>query len=422
MKKYLGVFLFLFISLNAQQIIDKVVAVVDNEIILKSELDFRVAMEAVQKNLDGEDPKLRDAILNQLIEEKLLYAQAELDSVTVKDEQINETLDNQIRYMTQQYGSTEKIEQMYGMPIEKIKRNLREDTKKSLMAQSVQQKKFGELQTSRKEVEEFFEQYKDSLGVVPEKYEVAHIFQNPKTGERIKKKAFDLAQTILDSLKKGADFTELAKKYSDDPGSASQGGDLGFAKRGVFLPEFEAAAYALAPNQISNIVETTFGYHIIQLLERRGESVHARHILIKPKSDDQADLASISFLNDLRDSIVKNVNTFEYYAKKYSDDKESAKYGGVLGTFETSQLEKPVLDQIYKLKEGEIGYPKRMDMDKFTYGYHILKLIKRVPEHRANLEQDFSEVKRLAEYYKKQKQYAQWIKELKDKIFWEIRL
>ncbi len=422
MKKYLAVFLFVFVSLNAQDVIDKIVAVVDNEIILQSELEFRVAMEAAQKNLDPKEPRLREAILNQLIEEKLLYAQAELDSIVVKDEQVIETLDNQIRYMTQQYGSQERIEQMYGMPIEKIKRTLRDDTRKSLMAQMVQQKKFGEMQTSRKEVEDFYESYKDSLGIVPEKYDIAHIFQNPKTGERIKNKALTLARSILDTLKKGADFAELAKKYSDDPGSASQGGDLGFAKRGVFLPEFEAAAFALAPNQISNIVETQFGYHIIQLIERRGESIHARHILIKPKADDQADLQAIEFLTDLRDSIAKGINTFEYYAKKYSDDKESAKYGGDLGVFETSQLEKPVLDQIYKLKEGEIGYPKRMDLDRFNYGYHILKLKRRIPEHKANLEQDFNEIKRLAEYYKKQKMYAKWMEELKGKIFWETRL
>ena len=422
MKKYFAVFLLVFTTLNAQQVIDKIVAVVDNEIILKSELDFRVSIEAAQRNVDANDPKLRDAILNQLIEEKLLYAQAELDSIVVKDDQVNETLNNQINYMIQQYGSQERIEQMYGMPIEKIKRSLRDDTRKSLMAQMLQQKKFGDVQDTRKEVAEFYDQYKDSLGVVPEKYEIAHIFQNPKTGERIKKKAYELAEALLDSLKHGADFAELAKKYSDDPGSSAQGGDLGFAKRGVFLPEFEAAAFALAPNQISGIVETQYGYHIIQLLERRGESIHARHILIKPKADDQADLQCIDFLNDIRDSIESGKNTFAYYAKKYSDDKETAKFGGVLGTFEKSQLEKSVLDQIYKMKEGEIGFPKRMDLDRNNYGYHIIKLIKRIPEHKANLTQDYAEIKRLAEYYKKQKLYADWMKELKSKIYWDIRL
>lgn len=420
--KYILFILLSFITINAQQVADKIAAVVDNEIILKSELDFRLTMEAAQRNLDPKNEALQKQILNQLIEEKLLYAQAELDSVTVKDEQVTEVLENQINYFIQQYGSKEKLEQIYGMPVEKIKRTMRDDTRKSLMAQSVQQKKFGELQVSRKEVEEFYDSFKDSLGIVPDKYTLAHIFQNPKTGEQIKKKAKDLAQSLLDTLKKGADFAELAKKFSSDQGSASQGGDLGFVKRGVLVPEFEAAAYSLSQNQISGIVETQFGYHIIQLLERRGDAVHARHILIKFNTDDQADLKAIEFLNELRDSIGTGKNTFEYYSKKYSDDKNTGKFGGELGTFEVNQLDKSLTDIIYKLHEGEISFPKRLEIDRNTYGYHIVKLLKRVPEHKANLDLDFGEIKRLTEYYKRQKLYAKWMEELKAKIYWEIRL
>ncbi len=408
--------------LFAQQVLDKIVAVVDNEIILQSELDFRVNMEAVQKNIKQPDDNLRRAILNAIIEEKLLYAQAELDSIKVTDDQVKQQLDYQINYFTQQYGSRERIEQIYGMPIEKLKRSLQDDIRKNLMAQLLQQKKFGQLESSRKEVEDFFEMFKDSLGVVPQKFQISHIFLNPKTGERVKKKARNFAQTLLDSIKKGGDFAELAKKQSDDPGSAAQGGDLGFVKRGVFFSEFEAAAFALAPNQISGIIESPVGFHIIQLLERRGDAIHARHILIKIKADDEADLAAIEFLTEIRDSIVRKLNTFSYYAKKYSDDKENAKFGGELGTFESSQLDKPLLDIIFKLKEGEISFPKRLEIDRNVYGYHIIKLDRRIPEHRADIETDYADIKRLADMFKKQKQYAAWIKELKEKIFWEVRL
>ncbi len=422
MRKLLIIFLLVYCSLNAQQVLDKVAAVVDNEIILKSELDFRANYEAAQKNLNPADTTLRRQILNTMIEEKLLYAQAELDSITVTDDQVKQQLDYQINYFIQQYGSKERLEQVYGMPLEKLKRTLQDDTRKSLMAQMLQQKKFGQVEASRKEVEDFFATYKDSLGIVPEKFHIAHIFQNPKTGERIKKKAHDLAESLLDSLKKGVDFATLAKKYSDDPGSAVQGGDLGFVKRGVFYPEFEAAAFSLAPNQLSGIVESPVGFHIIQLIERRGESIHCRHILIKIKSDDESDLHAIEFLSDIRDSIVQGKNTFDHFAKLDSDDKESAKFGGDLGIFEASQLDKSLLDIIYKLKEGEISYPKRLEVDKNVYGYHIVKLIQRIAEHRANLDTDYAEVKRLADYAKKQKMYAEWMKELKGKIFWEVRL
>jgi peptidyl-prolyl cis-trans isomerase SurA len=357
-----------------------------------------------------------------MIEEKLLYAQAELDSITVTDDQVKQQLDYQINYFVQQYGSREKLEQVYGMPVEKLKRTLQDDVKKNLMAEMLKQKKFGQMEASRKEVEEFYDGFKDSLGVVAEKFTIAHIFQNPKTGDRVKKKAREFALSLLDSLKKGADFSKLATKYSDDPGSASQGGDLGFVKRGVFYPEFEAAAFALAPNQTSGIVESPVGYHIIQLLERRGESIHSRHILVKIKSDDESDLKAIEFLTELRDSIVRGKNTFQYYAKNYSDDKETSKYGGVLGTFEASQLDKTLLDIIYKLKEGDLSYPKRLEIDKNTYGYHIVKLEKRIPQHKADLELDFPELKKMTEYYKKQKLFAQWIGEIKQRIFWEIRI
>lgn len=420
--KYLLVLLLFTLPIYSQQVGDKIVAIVDNEIILKSELDFRASFEAAQRKLNPSDPEILRAILNQLIEEKLLYAQAELDSVTVTDDQVTQQLDYQINYFINQYGSRERLEQVYGMPVEKIKRTLRDDTRKNLMADLVRQKKFGTIQVSRYDIEEFYNAYKDSLGIVPEKYQIAHIFQNPKTGERIKQKARELAAMLLDSLKKGGDFAQLARQYSNDPGSASQGGDLGFVKRGVFYPEFEAAAFALAPNQLSGIVESPVGFHIIQLLERRGESINTRHILIKLKADDEADLRSIEFLNEIRDSIVSGKNSFEYYAKKYSDDKENARFGGELGTFEKNQLDKSLLDIIFKMKENDISFPKRLEIDNNTYGYHIVKLIKRIPEHKANLDQDFAEIKRLTEYYKKQKLYSKWMDELKEKIYWEVRL
>lgn len=422
MKKCLLVFLLLGGISYAQEVLDKIVAVVDNEIILKSELDFRASVEAAQRNTVPTDTTLRRQILNTMIEEKLLYAQALLDSVTVTDEQVKQQLESQMSYFIQQYGSAQKIEEVYGMPIEKLKRSLQDETRKNLMAQMLQQKKFSMLDASRKEVEDFYDKFKDSLGVVNDKYEIAHIFQNPKSGERIKKKAKDFALALLDSLKHGADFAALAKKYSDDPGSAAQGGDLGFVKRGVFFPEFEAAAFALAPNQLSGVVESPVGFHIIQLLDRHGESIHCRHILIKVKSDDEADLKAIEFLSDLRDSVEKGKNTFEYYAKLYSDDKETARFGGELGTFEVTQLDKSMLDIIYKLKEGEISYPKRLEVSKNVYGYHIVKLIKKIPQHKANLDIDFNDLKRMTEYYKKQKMYAEWIKDIKKRIYWEIRL
>ncbi len=422
-KKILVAILFLFsLSVFAQEVIDKIVAVVDNEIILKSELDVRVAYVAARSNLNAADPVVRRKVLDQMIDEKLLYVQAQLDSIKVSDEQVDQQLDRQMNYFIRQYGSKERVEQVYGMSINQIKREFREDVKKELMAQMVQQKKFGNVDVTRREVLEFYQEYKDSLGLIPEKLTLSHIFINPQKSERLKIKARKKAQMILDSLKHGGDFATLAKKYSDDPGSASNGGELGWAKRGVFYPEFEAAAFALKKGELSGIVETPVGFHIIQLLDRRGEAINARHILIKVKSDDQADLKAIELLTDIRDSIIQKKNTFAYYAKKYSDDKESAKFGGKLGTFEVSKIDKQTLDAVYKLKEGQISYPKRLDLNKMVYGYQIVKLDKRVKQHKADPNLDFDDIKQLAILKKKQKLYQEWLKEIKSKIYWEVRI
>src|SRR5690606_5497558 len=287
-------------QIAAQQVLDKIVAVVDDEIILKSELDYRTTIEAAQRRIDPNTIGLREQILNAVIEDKLVLAQANLDSIVVTDDEVKQRIDYQIQVFEQQYGSRQKVEEVYGMSVERIKRELEDDVRKNIMTQKLQEKKFGVVEATRREVEEFFEKYKDSLGVIPEKVEIAHIFRNPKASERIKQKSFDKAQKILDSIKAGADFAEMASKYSEDPVSAAEGGDLGFVKRGIFYPEFESAAFALSVNEISEVVESPVGFHIIQLLEKRGESIHTRHILIKIQADEEADLTTIEFLTELR--------------------------------------------------------------------------------------------------------------------------
>lgn len=423
MKKILILALLVFIhSAKPQEVLDQIVAIVDNEIILKSELDFQVSFLIAQKRVNPNDPNLRSQVLNSLIEEKLVYAQALLDSITVTEDEISRQIDYQISVLTQQYGSKERIEQLYGMPMEKIKRELRDNVKKEILIQKVQDKKFGMLESTRREVEEFFNRFKDSLGVIPEKVKVSHIFRNPGTSKELKEKYRQIAQSILDSIKAGADFAEMARKYSEDPGSASQGGDLGFVKRGIFYPEFESAAFSLQVSELSGVVESPVGFHIIQLLEKKGESIHTRHILIKIKADEESDLAAIEFLSDVRDSVLRGYGSFASYAKKYSDDEETGPFGGSLGTFYLEQLDDNLLDIVSKLKDNEISFPKRVNTSQSSYGYHIVWLEKRIPQHQPDLELDYSDLKKLSDEFKKQKLYAEWMEELKSKIFWEIKV
>jgi peptidyl-prolyl cis-trans isomerase SurA len=308
------------------------------------------------------------------------------------------------------------------MSIERIKRESRDEVRKQLMIQKLREKKFAFTEATRREVEQFFEQFKDSIGVIPEKVDIYHIYKNPKTSTEAKLQFKQKALSLIDSLKAGADFETLARKYSDDPGSASAGGDLGFVKRGVFYPEFESAAFALKEGELSEAVESPVGFHVIQLLEKRGESIHARHILIKIKTDEDADLRAIEFLSDVRDSILNETGTFSDYAKKYSEDEDTKAFGGQLGNYYLNQLDKALLDAVSKLKEGEISFPRRIDYGQGNYGYHLVYIKKRVPQHKAELEKDYTEIKSLADDYKKQQKYTEWITELKDKIYWEVRL
>jgi len=377
---------------------------------------------AAQRQLDPNTPGLKEKILNSIIEEKLVLAQAELDSIMVSEDEVEQRLDYQIELFKQQYGSKERVEQIYGMSIERIKRESRDEVRKQLMIQKLREKKFAFTEATRREVEQFFEQFKDSIGVIPEKVDIYHIYKNPKTSTEAKLQFKQKALSLIDSLKAGADFETLARKYSDDPGSASAGGDLGFVKRGVFYPEFESAAFALKEGELSGAVESPVGFHVIQLLEKRGESIHARHILIKIKTDEDADLRAIEFLSEVRDSILNETGTFSDYAKKYSEDEDTKAFGGQLGNYYLNQLDKALLDAVSKLKEGEISFPRRIDYGQGNYGYHLVYIKKRVPQHKAELEKDYTEIKSLADDYKKQQKYTGWITELKDKIYWEVRL
>ena len=227
-------------------------------------------------------------------------------------------------------------------------------------------------------------------------------------------------QSILDSIHAGGDFAAFAKRYSTDPGSAASGGDLGWEKRGVFVREFEETVFGLKENEISTIVKTQFGFHIIQLLGRRGESVHARHILMKIDKGPASDSAAMDTLQVLRKRALKG-ESFSDLAIKYSEDEDTKTIGGDLGTLAAEQLQPDFAAQIKDMKAGEISEPLRTVVGS-SYGYHIIWMRKRTAPHIINLKDDFKRIEQLALYMKRNKQNAQWIDELKKTIYVDIRL
>ncbi len=409
-----------YTAISAQQVIDKVVAVVGGEPILLSELQSRLQFYAIQNQIDPKTPDLQKKILDLLINEKLILAKAIEDSITVTDDELRQQLDERIKEIVQQYGSEARVEELYGMSVNRMKREYRDEMRKELLKAKLQRTKFANIAVTRREVEEFFKAYRDSLPEVPEEVEVSHIYVTTKVSREVKAASYEKAKAILDSITAGGDFAALARRYSEDPGSAAHGGDLGWARRGDFVKEFEEAAFALKEGQLSDVVETSLGYHIIQLIERRGEAIHPRQILIKMERRQADDDSTIAFLKSLK-ARAEAGESFSELAKKYSEDEESASLGGDLGTLSVEQLQPEFLNTVKTLATGQISDPSKVTLSK-GYGYHIVLLRKRTPAHKISLEQDWKRLEQYALGYKRNNEYNAWLEELRKSIYWETRL
>jgi peptidyl-prolyl cis-trans isomerase SurA len=408
------------LALSAQTLIDRIVAVVDKEIITESELNERVSFLAMQNHIDPNQKGLRAQVLDGLISEKLVLAQALIDSVEVTDDEITRALDQQIANFVRQVGSEQRVEQMYGKSISRIKREYRTEIKNQLLVQKVRQQREASFSVTRREVEDFFISFKDSLPQVPEEFELSHIYIVPKPDTAVEAKTRQLMQSVLDSIHAGGDFADFAKRYSTDPGSAASGGDLGWEKRGVFVREFEETVFGLKEGDISGIVKTQFGFHIIQLISRRGESVHARHILMKIDKGPASDSAAVDTLRAFRERVLKG-ESFAELASKYSEDEDTKSVGGDLGSLTADQLQPDFAGQIKDIKAGEISEPQRTVVGA-SYGFHLIWMRKRTPPHAINIQDDYKRIEQLALYMKRNKLNAEWLDELKKTIYVDIRL
>ncbi|MFI5253163.1 MAG: peptidylprolyl isomerase [Bacteroidota bacterium] len=415
--------LFISFSIAASQpvALDRIVAVVGKEALLLSDLKAQTEFFVLNNHVDPNTPDLQKQVLDGMINEKLLLAKALEDTnITVTDEEVTTELDGVLAQRIQQAGSEKRLEEIYGMPLNRMKREFRDDMRKQLYIRKVQQAKFADVTASRDEVEKFFTQYRDSLPRVPEELELYHIFKIPKVSEGAKNLVKEKAQKILDSIKAGGDFADFAKRYSDDKGSAPGGGDLNFVRRGEFVKEFEEIVFSLKEKELSGLVETPFGIHIIQLLERRGEQVHSRHILFKIPEDSTSVKTTKDYLLALKDSL-KAGRSFYDLANKYSDDKETAPVGGLIGRYPITQLDDDIIATTKTLKEGEVSDPVEVASGS-AKGYHILYLKRRIPEHTMNLNDDWNRIEQLTVKFNQSTEYQKWLKQLRDEIYWDIRL
>ncbi len=409
------------LPLSAQQLVDGIAAIVGKEIILKSEIDQHVQNFIIQNRIDVQSNPaiindLKKQTLQRLIEQKLMLTKAEEDTITVEDELLDKQVEQRIRIMVNQVGSEDKLEAMFGSSLKKIRKDTREIIKEQMLVEKTRAMHFQGLKVSRREVEKFYKTYKDSLPTQKEMVTIGHILKLIRPSEEAQMKAYKKAEDILKQLKDGADFAELAKKYSEDPASAKRGGDLGYTSRGDFVPEFEAVAYSLKKGEISDIVQTQFGFHIIQLIDRKGEKVRTRHILIQAMPTEEDEKRVVNELKEIRRRIL-NGEDFSELALEYSDDENVKDDKGILGTFEIDKMVLPQFrEQIKKLKPGEVSEPFKTD-----FGYHIVYLKDRKEEHRYTLEDDWQQIEQFAMNHKMEQEYGKWIEELKKEVPIQIK-
>lgn len=405
---------------NDKAVIDRVVATVGGEIILLS--DVQEQYNYAKKDQPTLPASYQCVVLQNLIVQKLLVNQAKLDSVEVKDEEVDAQIDARIERLRAYFNQDDKaIEEFYGQSVDQMKGQLSSDMRNQLLAERMQGKVTEKATITPLEVQRFFNNIpKDSLPYFNAEVEIREIVYKPKVNEaehaRARQRIDELRSRIAD---KGEDFAELAKKYSDDLGSGAQGGDLGFQKRGTFVSEFEAMAYKLEPNQLSPVVETDFGFHIIQLLERRGNLIHCRHILIKPEiTEADMDLAKAT-LDSIRQQIRTGKIAFGDAVKKYGDKNQQSYHndGRVAnprsGTsyFEVADLETNVFFAIDGIKEGDIAEPFRFKGQDGTELLRMVQLVSRSKPHKADLKLDYGKIQQAALEQKKGEYTEKWVLE-----------
>lgn len=400
---------------------ERIVAVVGKEIVLKSDVDGQVAL-IVQRNPEAgkDEAKVRDFILDQLINEALIMTKAIEDSIDVSEDEVTERMEMQIRNLIQQYGSEKRIEDIYAMSMARIRREFRDVMRKQLLVERMREAKFSGLKVTRGEVDDFFNRYRDSIPKVRKKIDLYHIVKFVKASTQQKKEANELALRIRDSIMKGGSFSEFARRHSGDPGSAVNGGDLGTVERGKFVPAFENAAFGLQPDEISQPIETPFGYHVIQLIGKSGNTITARHILIRVGQSEADKEAARLALIEVKKQVEGGASFLEL-AKTASDERETAGFGGAMGQLDIDQLPEEMKSIVTGLNDGGVSEPLPYTTDPTRPGYHVIYRKALVPEHTATLEDDYKFLEQMATYEKRQRLEQEWIAELRRTLYWEKR-
>jgi peptidyl-prolyl cis-trans isomerase SurA len=399
--------------------VDGIVAVIGKSVILRSDLEKHFNDYTAQfKTVENPD-EIYCTILENLVYNKLMVHQAELDSIEITDEEVDYRLNSRIQYFLQQTGGDVKyIENYFHKSMTEIKKEMREMMYEQALIEQVQSNITGSITITPSEVNQFASKIDpDSMPIVSTTYQFGEIVKIPPVSEEEEEAVKERLNSYRERILRGEKIGGLARLYSDDPGSASKGGDLGFVERGTLYPEFEAVAFNLKSGEVSQIVKTKAGYHIIQLIERRGESIRVAHILIQPKPSTEEQVNAIMYLDSVRKIIIDNKLSLDEAAKKYSEGTTRLNGGMVVNpynsslTFDRQSLDDATFTTLNKLIPGEYSECVPFVNDDGVMAYRLLYLKERVSEHKANIVEDYDMIKNAALEQKKYEAMEKWVKE-----------
>lgn len=421
MKKFISTLLFMtavmVCTAQINYFLDGVIGVVGKEVILKSDLEKIYAEYTNQYSLDDDEHDLKCQLMQQLVFQKLLLHQADLDSITITNDELDNTINYRMAMMIQQVGGNEKIiEDYYHKSIAEIKKDIRPDIYDQMLVDMVQQNITSNILITPSEVKDFIKRIpSDSLPMIQTTYEFGHIVKIPPVSDDEINNIKEQLESYRERVLRGERFSMLARLYSDDPGTASKGGDLGFVDRGTLYPEFEAAAFALHTGEISPVIKTQAGYHIIQMIERRGESIHVAHILIQPKPSAEEQVKAIEYLDSVRQVIMDKKMDFSDAAEQFSDAPDKLAGGWVINPytnsyrFEQDAIDASTLLTINKLIPGEYSSPVPFVNEDGIMTYRLIYLKSRVAAHQPNLFDDYDYIKNAALEEKKYNTLQKWV-------------
>lgn len=429
----ISMFNFVAIAQNTGNdvVVDKVIAVVGQNMIKQSELEGALLQQKMNSKLIIEDEfATKCDLLEGMLINKLMLHQAEVDSIEVTDDEVNREMDNRIRYMISAYGSQENLERQMRKSLSEIKDYFKDVIRDNIMISQIEQKLTGTLSVTPQEVVDFYNSIpKDSLPTIEQEYEFSQIVKIPQISEEEKESVKARLNDYRERILKGTKFSTIATLYSEDPASAKKGGELGFFSRGDMVGEFENAAFALQDGEISPIIETKYGFHIIQMIERRGNQVNCRHILLQPKVTSQQLGEAYKELEEIKEKIDKGEITFEEAIVKYSDDPSKVNQGLIVNPYNASAIfTKDVINETMSniekvdfnaMKQGEITKPVKFKTE-LSEAYRLIKVNRKTDAHKVDLTLDYDKVQASALDNKKTEIIKEWANKRLKKTYVKI--